>query len=471
MKCQGEIVCAKFTLCIKRIFNGANLLDYEKTQLMSLKKNTLWNLIGGGSPFLVGVFTIPYLLSTLGVEAFGLLTIVWALIGYFSLFDFGFGRALTQQVAAMRATESPHKIARRVKAGLSFVAITGVVGGGLLVILSPVLSQSWLNISEALQDSAQLSFMIASIGIPLATVTTGLRGVLEAYEDFKAVNILRIVLGILNFLLPVLSVIIFGPALEYAVASLVAARVLIMFMHFVLMKKKLGPYWLKKANDYSDIKALWQFGAWITVSNVIGPFMVMADRFVISSVLGAAVIAYYTVPLDSLMKLLIIPNALTVALFPKITALISVDFTAARDLYYKATAIAIKVFAPILFITAVSSHVWLSAWVGVDFADEAWLIASILSLGIFFNGVAQIPHAVIQANGNARLTALIHLTEFIFYVPLLFAAINYFGINGAAGVWVLRTIIDFSVLSIYAKNIIIARVGGLGDISRPEVRS
>ena len=41
----------------------------------------------------------------IGVEAFGILTLIWSLIGYFSLFDFWLGRALTQRVAASLASE------------------------------------------------------------------------------------------------------------------------------------------------------------------------------------------------------------------------------------------------------------------------------------------------------------------------------------------------------------------------------
>jgi O-antigen/teichoic acid export membrane protein len=61
---------------------------------MSLKRNTIWNLAGTGLPLLLGAITIPYLIARVGVEAFGVLTLVWALIGYFSLFDFGLGAHL-----------------------------------------------------------------------------------------------------------------------------------------------------------------------------------------------------------------------------------------------------------------------------------------------------------------------------------------------------------------------------------------
>src|ERR671925_513241 len=64
-----------------------------------LARNTLWNLSGYAAPMLVAVFCIPVLISRLGKDRFGVLTLAWALVGYASLFDLGLGRALTQLVA------------------------------------------------------------------------------------------------------------------------------------------------------------------------------------------------------------------------------------------------------------------------------------------------------------------------------------------------------------------------------------
>ena len=99
---------------------------------MSLRRNTLWNLAGTGLPLLIGAVTIPFLIRRVGVEAFGVLTLIWALIGYFSLFDFGLGRALTQQIASACASGQESRVPRLAKSGLAFTALTGCVGGILL---------------------------------------------------------------------------------------------------------------------------------------------------------------------------------------------------------------------------------------------------------------------------------------------------------------------------------------------------
>jgi len=421
---------------------------------MSLKRNTLWNLFGTGAPLLVGVFSIPFLMKHLGIESFGILTLIWALIGYFSLFDFGLGRALTQKVASQRALGALDKLPQLIKAGLVFTAIAGIVGGLILAVLAAPLGNSWLNVSFGLQKSAVYSLAIAAIGIPLTTITTGLRGVLEGFEDFKQINLLKILLGIANFGLPVVSIVLFGPILELAVASLVIARLLNMLLHIYPINAKLGWTWAKAKLDYSHVRDLWQFGVWMTMSNVISPLMVTADRFLISAVIGAASVAYYTVPFDSLIRILIIPGALTAALFPRLASLITTDLPAAKELYSKSVLIVAKVMTPVCLTIILGSYFGLSLWLGVDFAKKSWLLTSILAFGILFNGIAQIPFAVIQASGNVRATALVHLFELITYVPLLLIALKFFGLQGAAGVWVLRVAMDWFILQGIAKNIL-----------------
>lgn len=62
-------------------------------------RDVLWNLVGTGLPMLVAIPAIPALISGLGAARFGVLTLAWVVVGYFSLFDLGLGRAMTQLVA------------------------------------------------------------------------------------------------------------------------------------------------------------------------------------------------------------------------------------------------------------------------------------------------------------------------------------------------------------------------------------
>lgn len=419
---------------------------------MSLKRNTLWNLAGTGTPFLLGLVTIPYLIKHIGVEAFGILTLVWALIGYFSLFDFGLGRALTQRVASCLMLNEHGRVLPLVKSGLFFTAVTGIIGAILLAAASWPLGYSWLKVAPALQEDTARCLVIAALGIPLTTVTTGLRGVLEAYEDFRDVSILRIALGAGNFGLPALSVMFWGTSLTYIVITLIAARLLVLVLHLMLMNKKLEGSWVKSKTDPRDAKSLLSFGVWMTVSNLISPLMATADRFVISAVLGAAAVAYYTVPVEVMVRVLIIPGALTAALFPRLASTMKLDAVGAGILYRNCIKTVAAVLLPVCLVIALGSYWGLSLWLGAEFAEKSWMIVSVMSLGLVFNGIAAVPFAAIQAAGDAKVTAYIHLFELMIYVPLLFIFLHFFGLLGAAIVWVVRVGLDLVLLLINAKK-------------------
>jgi O-antigen/teichoic acid export membrane protein len=418
---------------------------------MSLRRNALWNLTGAAAPLLIGAITIPYLIEKTGVESFGVLTLVWALIGYFSLFDFGLGRALTQQVAATRSTGELTNLPSLVKTGVWLTAVTGIVGGFVLAALATQLAENWLSVSKSLQPSTYHALLLAAIGIPLTTVTTGLRGILEAYEDFKVVSLLRIGLGAANFGLPAISVLIAGNSLAWMVASLVAARAIAMVGHMWHVNKKLPVGWASAHVSSANIRALLSFGVWMTISNIVGPLMVTADRFFISGVLGAAVVAFYTVPFEVVIRVLILPGALMSVVFPRLAALIRSDQFEARRLYRKAITIVTVTLLPVCLVIALGSKIGLKLWLGEVFAEQSWAIVCVMALGLLLNGIASVPFAAIQATGDARKTAYLHMFELIIYVPILYASMKFLGLIGAAIAWTVRVTLDLIFLLIYAR--------------------
>ncbi|RZI99069.1 MAG: flippase, partial [Haliea sp.] len=162
---------------------------------MSLRRNVLWNLAGAGLPLVVGAALVPYVVRGLGIERFGILTLVWALVGYFSLFDLGLGRALTQQIAQLLAAGRRADLPSLVRSGLWLATAMGALGGVALAFVAEPLAVHGLKVSETLHAEVFLALLVAALGVPLTTATVGLRGVLEAFEDFRDVNLLRMLLG------------------------------------------------------------------------------------------------------------------------------------------------------------------------------------------------------------------------------------------------------------------------------------
>jgi O-antigen/teichoic acid export membrane protein len=421
---------------------------------MSIRRNALWNLLGAGAPLVLGAATIPYLISSVGIELVGLLTLVWALIGYFSLFDLGLSRALTQQLAATRASGQLQDLPTLMKTGVLLTALTGAVGGCILALLALPLSQQWLGISAHLQKDALYALLIAAIGIPMTTITNGLRGALEAYGEFKIVNLQRLVLGMTNFALPALSAFLFGASLSMMVLTLVAGRLVLLATHLHYTSKLIPFKWMQADIKRASGRRLYSFGLWMTVSNIVSPLIVYIDRFFISALLGASVVAYYAIPLELIVRVLIIPGALTAALFPHLASLFAQNTDEAMRLYHKCMRIVGLIMLPLVALIITGSQWGLTFWLGSEFSGNASLVLMVLSTGLFFNAIAQVPFAAIQAMGNAKLTAIIHCVELIIYIPTLYFSLVAFGLTGAAIVCSVRYALDAFILVVGLKKIV-----------------
>ena len=421
-----------------------------KANTSPLSKNVLWIFLGSGLPLVVGLFTIPIVMGALGLAAFGILTLIWTAIGYFGLFDFGLGRALTQKIAAQRAHGKTVSGAW-LKRGLWVLLIPGILGAIAMHGASIYYVDNVLHLDAAMAKDAKQAFVCAAWAIPLVTVGSGLRGILEGFESFEKASLLRGILGTLNFALPLFLVLYDDHGLLHLVWSLVLARCFVVLLNLWWLRSALRMNVSGEVQEDSSMKSLLNFGVWMTVSNLVGPFMVAADRFMVASFVGTSVLAYYTVPQDVVLRLLLIPAAVATAWFPRIALTNAAEsYSDLRKLLRKGLQFTGWIMGPLCLLLMLGSKPLLEIWLNTQFANEAWQVAVVLLVGIFVNAMAHIPLAALQATGQVKQTAILHVLELIFYIPLLCYVLPLWGIMGAAIVWSMRCLIDF--LCLYGLN-------------------
>jgi len=414
------------------------------TNVMSGKivaTNTLFNLVGQVSPLLVGIFTIPMLIKGLGTERFGVLTLAWMVIGYFSLFDLGLGRALTQIIAKRLATEEARELPGLVWTALVIMAVMGAIGGGIAGVVSPLLIAKIFKMPDQLRPETLQAFYILSASIPVVVISSGLVGVLTAYQRFDLINIVRIPLGLTNFVVPLL-VLSFSTSLVPITLLLALCRLASCLAQYWFCLRVMPSLRMNKQFIPGAVKPLFSFGGWMTVSNVIGPLMVYLDRFVIGAVISVTAVAYYATPYEMVTKLWIISGALVASLFPAFAACNNRDAGHTVQLLSKSLAATFILIFPIVLVIVTFSQEGLMVWLGKDFADNSATVLQWLAAGVFFNCLAQVIYSLIQGRGRPDVTAKIHLLELVFYLPLLWWILKQYGITGAAIAWTLRVVID-----------------------------
>lgn len=407
-----------------------------------IRKNIFWNLFGFCLPLLAGILFYPLIISKYGLERFGILTLAWSIVGYFSLFDFGLSRALTQLISE-RMDESDSRDTINSLINTAFVAMCclGVLGGLILYFASPYVVDNLLHLSMGLSNETVRGFGVLAVGIPFLVHTAALRGVLESQQRFMIVSLVRTVLGVGTFLAPYAAS-FYGASLINACYSLVGLRVVVWAIYLMAFNYAGGFSVSLRAVSRVWLSPLFRFGSWMTVTNIISPMMDYLDRFLIVSLLGAATVSYYVAPFEVITKVLVIAAAFAGVLFPLFARHWQADQIGSAKLLGKGITYTLLISYPVIFVVVVFAQEWLSIWLGKDFSVNSVAVVSWLGLGVIVNGVAQLFFAKVQGAGRSDWTAKLHFLELLPYLMMICFGLKVFGIKGAAFAWFFRVLFD-----------------------------
>jgi O-antigen/teichoic acid export membrane protein len=433
------------------IVTGAPNGNAHLTSSRLLARNTLWNLVGNAAPMLVAALCIPLLIRGLGTDRFGVLTLVWALIGYATLFDFGLGRALTQLVATKLGSDEDHEVPALVWTSLLLMLVLGLFGAMVVVCLTPWLVNHALHIPGVLGRETLYSLYLLGLSVPVVISTAGLRGLLEAHQRFGLINALRIPMGVFAYAGPLL-VLPFSKSLFPVVAVLVAGRIIAWAAHLLLCLQVMPTLRHRIVWQRAAVSPLLRFGSWMTVSNIVSPLMVTLDRFVIGSLLSVGAVAYYATPYEVVTKFWIIPGSLLGVMFPAFSTSFVQDRNRTALLYGRTVKYLLLTLFPLILLVLAFAHDGLQLWLGAEFAQHSARVLQWLAVGMFMNCLAWAPLAVIQGVGRPDLTAKLHMIELPTYLVALFWLTKMYGIEGAAMAWTARVAIDALVLFGLAKR-------------------
>lgn len=410
-----------------------------------LTRNTALNLIGQGLPLLVAIFAIPLLIIGMGTDRFGVLTLAWMVIGYFSLFDLGLGRALTKLVAEKLGAGQEQEIPILVWTSLFLMLIAGLLGAIAVSLLSPWLVQSILKIPNAIQSETLHAFYVLALSIPVVISTAGLRGLLEAHQRFDLCNAVRIPMGMFTFLGPLL-VLPFSKSLVPIVAVLLTGRLIALLVHLLFCLSVMPSLRRSIAIHRAVVWPLLSFGSWMTVTNIVSPLMVYLDRFLIGAFISMTAVAYYATPYEVVTKLWLIPGALVSVLFPAFSTSFVQDYNRTGILFRHGVKYLFLALFPLTLVIVTLAHEGLDIWLGAEFSHHSTRVLQWLAVGVFINSLAHVPFALLQGVGRPDLTAKLHLSELPFYLLAVWWLIQAYGIGGAAIAWVVRVAVDALIL-------------------------
>lgn len=397
-------------------------------------RDTAWNLAGLLLPLPVAVAVVPALLNGLGDARFGLLTLAWALMGYFTLFDFGLGRATTQGIAAARATRAPEAMLTLCWSSFWAHLALGLVGGVLLkAAAGPIGAAMGLSSDLSFEFSGAMTWL--AVSIPCIVLATAARGVLEGVGRFDAMNLVRLPSTLWTYLAPV-AALYWTTSLDAVIGAIAVGRVLALAALAWACVQAVPGLTTVRAPRAGALRPLVHLGIWMTVATIGVPVMSTLDRLVIGTRVSVEAVGWYAAPYEAVTRLWIISSAVMTVAFPAFTAAMTAEPHRLGGVFRHALAALVLAVVPAAMGVMTLAPVAIPWWLGHAGGRDTVLVAQWLAAGTAVSVAGQAGATLLQATTRADWVARVQVACVAAYGLGIWWASAHWGIVGVAGVWV-----------------------------------
>lgn len=410
-----------------------------------LAQNVAWNFGGLAWGLCLSFVTTPYIIHKLGTDAYGLLMTVGIVTSYLWFMDLGLGAATTKYIAEHAARDEWDHVNRTFWTSLVAYVVLGGLGALTLLLITPLCVYHWLRIPAQLQKIAVDVFHLSAIGFLIGMVNNVPASVPRALQRFDIVNRISLAVGTAQTLATVILLHLGYSVREVVIGSLIlagASLVINSWVARVLLSRWSAPRWNSGA-----FRRLVRFGSFVTVSAVVGPFLLQFEKVILANQVSMSALTYYTAPFNLVNRLSNFSGAFSSALFPLFSSLSGTgrEHTTA-DINLRVCRYVVLLLAiPVVFFL-VFGREFLQFWLGPEFARNSTAALQILAVATLLNAAAWSPFTLLQASGRPDVTAKFHLAELVIHIPLTFVCVRLGGVTGAAWAWFFRVALDTALI-------------------------
>jgi O-antigen/teichoic acid export membrane protein len=393
--------------------------------------NALFNLLGGIAPALVTIFTLPFIVARLGDSAYGVLTLVTSIIGYFALLDINVTAGSVKFVAEHHATGDQDRVYQTITFGLWVYLVIGLVGLLGVWTLADVLVTSLFNIPAPLHAVSTKALHWAALGFLLGQLQAYLQSVPQALQRYDISGRIEAVFGVI---VPLLTVALL--ALNFGLVEIVILRVAASSLHCVslaLAIRRLVPGF-RFSTPSRDIRlGILSFSAFSFLSRVAALSYAHADKLLIGAMIGVEQVTYFAVASTLANRVMSLTGRLSGVIFPMASALAATnELKLLERLYIQSSRYLLFINGGAVLLLACFAAPILHFWMGARFAEQGALIMAVVALSQLVDSLTNIPSLVNDGLGHPRVSGLFAVTRALLGLAMLYVGVLYAGSIGAA---------------------------------------
>lgn len=420
---------------------------------MKIKQKILWSILDYGAVPIGMIVSTPILTQQLGLDRFGVLVLVTALIAFSAVFNFGFGDTALKFVSQyMQANERPHAL------GVVQTIVSLALASGLVVAASFVAAAQsvagWLGVStvSGALDALLLTGVLMALKMIESVYIASLRGC-DRYDLAGRVT----VIAKLTTIALQTSLAVNGYGLPGMMWVSIAVSTISIMLLFLSLSRVLGFTFPKYSNSaFAEIR---EFSGWSWMQGIAGLVYANIDRIVISAMLGPTALGIYGISIQLAQNIHYALSAAAHFLFPMISRFGSDNSIArsgeVREIFVSASRKLSVISVVLGTVGAVFSYEILDVWIGADIAQQGSLVLSLLCISYsWFAANSIVSYYTLNGLGMVHIQAGVSVTGGLIMGATSLLLIPIFGLIGAGAARIPDSLFRLGVRTYIARRVI-----------------
>jgi O-antigen/teichoic acid export membrane protein len=413
-----------------------------------LLRNSLWNLSGSALPSIAALVTLPLLIGALGVEGFGIVTLIGSVIGYFGILDINLNIGAIKYLAEHHASGDRKRFSETFWFGIMFYGMLGLAGAVIIYFGAEFLVGRFFEVSTAVYDDTVLAFQIGALGFALSQTQNYLITVPQALQRYDRSAQSEAFFGIL------VNVASVGAAFAgWGIAGVIATRVAVSGLNILYLTwlirnfdLNMGFRWPRK-----DVRAaLTSFSAYAYLSKLASTLHQHGDKLIVGALAGPIAVTFYTVPATLASRILGLTYRLSSVIYPRASAIAATErIHELRPIYLGAMRYITYINLVALGVIVLAGDEFLRHWVGDEFVVQGYPVLVLITIGLLVDSLTNIPSMVNDALGHPRVTGKFALARGIVGVGLVYIGTVTAGIVGAAVAHLVASVVMSTLFLLY----------------------
>jgi O-antigen/teichoic acid export membrane protein len=395
----------------------------------SVLRNGLYNMGAATARGAVGLLTVPFLIRFLGIQEYGVWSLVQAVFALMTMSEAGISVAASVFLSKDLAKNDFSEAGRTLTFLLSSAVLLSAALGLFLWIAGPVIVRPLAAFGSAERADAGRALQIAGLAVSVFILQRTLVGVEQAFDRYAAINALELCQSVLANVGLLVVAWLGGRTIAmmkwqaFAFALLLAAHCCVVFR--LLRNKGLGVEW-----SGSTARRIFRYNLATWTATLGSAAFGQCDRFIVGGVLGAPVLGIYSAITNITSKINSFSATAVQPLVPSLSRGVALDVPAEGRIRQATHLNALIAIEGGIFLYV------LADWVMRVLAPGATAREDILGLQI-----AAVIYALYSLNapgffilfsvGGVRTNAVVTLSSGVVSLALILVGARYFGLLGA----------------------------------------